>query len=296
MFPRIIYLLMLIMYFRINISTRADLAARYMDELRETMKKFEAKITRDCKRLKVQIEEATIRLEEIEDAAAVFEQNVVIDGVDPITQRIPAEKFVQFMHEWMKKARFITERIRLNTSYMKVTYSKLKALFDQKSELGISLSNSDFEALRIRNNHLAGLIEQKNVHLVELKQINGAASLELATTKKTLLGLQVAYNKLKRGIETREKQREEFTNEIIATSKDLSVVKAKYHNVKTIIDNCKAPETLAYLRVKHQHTELMRQHRVLCRQENLMAITRSTYEMNLIKLTHRKTVDPKWYE
>lgn len=48
-------------------------------------------------RLQAQIEEKEISIDEINSFREEFEENVVKKGVDSITGKIPAEKFIRFM-------------------------------------------------------------------------------------------------------------------------------------------------------------------------------------------------------
>lgn len=65
--------------------------------------------------LKAQTEEIDIRTVETREAREQFEKTVVIEGVDPITQRIPAEKFIHYMEEWLKNVASAIDKLRLRT-------------------------------------------------------------------------------------------------------------------------------------------------------------------------------------
>lgn len=67
-----------------------------MEDLHVILENFIQKSHKRKMNLKAQIEEINIRIGEVQEAKELFDQNVVIEGVDPISQRIAAEKFVKY--------------------------------------------------------------------------------------------------------------------------------------------------------------------------------------------------------
>lgn len=68
---------------------------RSVEDLQITLETFINKSHKRKMDLKAKIEEIGIRLGEVREARDLFEQNVVVEGADPITQRIAAEKFIK---------------------------------------------------------------------------------------------------------------------------------------------------------------------------------------------------------
>lgn len=66
-----------------------------MEELQKGLNKFYKDSHKKKCILKAELEEVGIELSETADDLNQFEQTVVIEGVDPLTQRIPAEKFIR---------------------------------------------------------------------------------------------------------------------------------------------------------------------------------------------------------
>lgn len=77
------------------------------------------------------------------------------------------------MEEWLRSAEFTLEKLRLRTSTLYSQYTKVSNQLIAKEELGETLHAVDFEQLQIENQRLIKRIEEKNIHLIELKKTNG---------------------------------------------------------------------------------------------------------------------------
>lgn len=144
-----------------------------MEELDKNLAKFIAKMKRKRYILKAELEELEIRHSEVNDWMKSFENIVVIEGLEELTGRIPAEKFVKYMHDWLKNQQFHVEKMRLRLATTKDKHNKTRIVFAQKEEIGETLRVVDFEKILIENQNYIEQVEQKNVHLVELKKMTG---------------------------------------------------------------------------------------------------------------------------
>lgn len=70
---------------------------RETEEIQVALDKFIKKSHRAKCNLKAELEEFEIRKTELTDSRDLFENTIVVGGVDPLTQRIPAEKFVRYL-------------------------------------------------------------------------------------------------------------------------------------------------------------------------------------------------------
>lgn len=68
---------------------------RELEEMQISFQLFQKRSAIQNNHLNAEIEEMNIRSGEIEDGRKVFEENVIIGGVDALTQRISAEKFIR---------------------------------------------------------------------------------------------------------------------------------------------------------------------------------------------------------
>lgn len=68
------------------------MANREVDEMRKKLNGFLESSRMRKTNMRAEIEELEIRIREVQEAKEEFEEEVVINGVDPITGKIPAER------------------------------------------------------------------------------------------------------------------------------------------------------------------------------------------------------------
>lgn len=78
------------------------------------------------------------RLQEIKEAQINFEQKLMIEGLDPITGKLPGEKFIRYQEVRLKAEEIEIDRIRIKTGSLKSHLKKVKQQLAQKEELGES--------------------------------------------------------------------------------------------------------------------------------------------------------------
>ncbi|XP_012055541.1 PREDICTED: coiled-coil domain-containing protein 113-like [Atta cephalotes] len=99
-----------------------------------------------------------------------FEENVVQKGIDSITGKIPAEKFIRFIEDSLKVVDIISEQIRLKMTTIKCQIRKVKLQLRHREELGEALRVIDFEQLKIENQICVQKIDEKNQYLLGMKR------------------------------------------------------------------------------------------------------------------------------
>ena len=72
-----------------------DLALREIEETQQSLEKFIEKSHKIRCQLTAETEELTISSNEVQEAIACFEREVIVEGVEKITGKIPAEKLVR---------------------------------------------------------------------------------------------------------------------------------------------------------------------------------------------------------
>ncbi|KAK5647284.1 hypothetical protein RI129_002176 [Pyrocoelia pectoralis] len=208
-----------------------------MEDMQTDLAEFIKQSHRMKCNLKAKLEELNIQEIEVKDARNVFEQSVVIDGVDPLTQRIPAEKFIRYMEEWLRSAELTIGKMRLRTSTAKATYFKLSNQLVEKEELGEAVDAADFDQLRIQNKHLAETIEEKNMHLLELKRMNGMSNLVLSINKKHLQKQVSDMKAVKCSIKTKKEKIIHLCNEYETVGKQVEKEKTKFEKIHNLTQN-----------------------------------------------------------
>lgn len=109
----------------------------------------------------------------IDKASSTFEQTVVIEGVEKITQKIPAEKYVKFLQEWLKSAQAIVQNLRLRISTTTAQYKNVSLQLERQISFGERVQLPDIEKLEIENKVYAETIDKKNSDLLKMKFSTG---------------------------------------------------------------------------------------------------------------------------
>ncbi|KAF2879559.1 hypothetical protein ILUMI_26608 [Ignelater luminosus] len=269
---------------------------REMEEMQIALEKFIKRSHRIKCNLKAELEEIGIRESEVTEARDIFEQKIVIEGVDSLTQRIPAEKFLRYMEEWLRSAESTIEKMRLRTSTLKSMFTKLSNQLIQKEELGEAIDAVDFDQLRIENQHLAEKIEQKNTHLLELKRMNGTANLVLSTNKKYLQKQVQDLSTVKNNIKFQEQKIIELDKESYDVEKEVAKVKQKYEEIVDLRENYKVPDTLEYIRTKAELEDLKKSVKMWERKNHIQQFALNTSIRKMKALTGIKKPRPSWFE
>lgn len=280
---------------RINLSHKTDMVIRSMEETQARLGVFIKKCHIIKRNLKSELEEFSIREAEIKEAMEIFEFNVVIQGLDKLTQRIPAEKFIRYMEEWLKSAQFQIEKLRLRIATLKVQYKKVSQQLIQRQELGENVHAVDFDQLEIENKHFIDKIDQKNVHLLELKKMNGGANLILSTHKKFLQKQQEDSNKLKEEIENKNKQMAIIEEECNRAEEELSAEIERYENCKNLKNKYTVPEVMEYVRLKNKLHDLRKNIKIWVRRRKIQEIALNTCLREMKNLTGMREVDQNWF-
>lgn len=75
------------------------MAENEIAEMRKSLSELETLAAKTKANLRAQTEEIELRIQETMEARQELEENVVKNGVDPLTGRIPAEKFVRYIRK-----------------------------------------------------------------------------------------------------------------------------------------------------------------------------------------------------
>ncbi|KAJ8942752.1 hypothetical protein NQ314_009963 [Rhamnusium bicolor] len=281
---------------KVNLSQKSDMVLKVIEETQASLESFLNKAHRAKQNLKADLEEFNIREMDFIEAREIFEHNIVLHGVDPLTQRIPAEKFLRYMEEWLKSAQLNIEKLRLRTTTLKIQYKKVAAILIQRQELGENVHAVDFDQLKIENKHYRDKIDQKSIHLLELKRMNGGHNLVLSNHKKYLHKLQQDYNDLKTVIAGKEKLIEETEEECDKMEEELDKAREKFDRFKTLKNTYKVPDVIEYVKLKNNLYDLKKNIKIWQRRKNIQDITMNACLRQMKNITGSPTIDPAWLE
>ncbi|XP_046614739.1 coiled-coil domain-containing protein 113-like [Neodiprion virginianus] len=251
--------------FRISISHRIEMAENEIAEMRKSLGELETLAAKTRANLRAQMEEVDLRIRETNEARAELEENVVKNGVDPLTGRIPAEKFVRFMEEWLRAADAIIEKLRLKSASLKAQISKAKHQLAQKEELGETLHPIDFEQLAIENHKYQEKIDRKNHHLLQMKKITGRCSLSLSNHKQKLAEQMAVLKSIKKEIARKQAQIEKFNNEEHRTAIDSEKAANQLRQITELMGEYTVPDLIEFVKMQDELAEMQRTYKRLQR-------------------------------
>lgn len=263
----------------INLSMKLEMISKAIADCkaRKTQKEFETK--KILRNLNATVDELKLTNRETIETIVTFEDYVVTKGIDPLTQRIPSERFIKFYTNWVKSGMSIVEKMRLKTSTLRKNAAHQKSLLAIKAELSGILRPIDFEQLQIKKYDFQITIEEKNAHLIGLKRVKGNAALALANQRKMLLDtmakLESVINKSK-----------ECESQIARLKAEANLVEAETvtcnGNIEKLLEQMKtykAPSALEYAKLKTSLRNL---------EKDLKLAKRKNY-ISKIKLNNTKT-------
>ncbi|XP_060823992.1 coiled-coil domain-containing protein 113 [Bombus pascuorum] len=158
---------------KITIAHRMFMARKEVEEMKRKLEQLQVFVRKKKATIRAEIEEIEIRISEAHESTAEFESEVVVEGVDSITGKIPAERVIRFIEEWLRSANTILERLRLKSATLRMLIRKARQQLAQRKELGELLHVVDFEKLSIENQDYAKMLEEKNLYVIDMKRIAG---------------------------------------------------------------------------------------------------------------------------
>lgn len=262
--------------FRVELRANYSMKNEMLDEdcngLKKIIQKLQRETKAEVKKLEATIEEMELTNKEVVDTIAAFERYVVVQGVDPITKKIPAEQFIKFIRHWLRQGSALIEKMRLRRATLRQKCFQQKNLLAVKEELSGILRPIDFEQLTIEKSDFIRTIEEKNTHLIGLKRVTGQSSLVLATQKKVLLERTGEILMLKKKILETEENTRKLENEGVSVEKDIEEARLNNERLMGLINTYKAPSVLDYARKKNELNELRKEVKRLQREKYIGTI------------------------
>ncbi|KAM3955446.1 cilia- and flagella-associated protein 263 [Aphomia sociella] len=269
---------------RINVQERSELVSAEMEILIKNLEKARSQAGKQQALLKAQLEELALRVNDIDKANGMFNIEVLNEGWDKITQRIPAEVWIKFMTEWIKISDSQIGKLRLKTSTYNTQYSKLKGQIKVKAELSESLRAVDFDKLKIENKECIEIIENKLQQLGELKKMTGDANLNLTIHKKAMMEQNTYLTNIINSIKSKEKLTVELDKERDRIQVQADSLEQKLEEVRKVRHAYEVPDIMDYVCVKSEVTDLkhsikLLENRVHIQQIALMSLNKKLNSM-----------------
>ncbi|XP_015115379.1 coiled-coil domain-containing protein 113 [Diachasma alloeum] len=278
---------------RITLNHRIEMTNKEIEEMKKHLVNLEQQTIKKKANLRAQVEEIQLRIKDIQEAKTELEENVIKRGIDPVSGKLPAEKLIKFMEDWIKAADRIVEKLRLKTLSLKQQIKKSKIQLQQREELGETLHPIDFEVLAIENHDYLKKIEEKNVDLAELKRITGRYNLQLNTKKNKLYEQRQVLKNMEREIELKEKQIEKLKVEGQNIKEEVERTDREMEEIKKLMEERKMPNVLEFIKMQAELQEMRKTYKRLERRKKIQMIALNTYKQHQ-KLLNQSEVPKKF--
>lgn len=236
------------------------------DNINRVIKASDQKIFQmSCKMKEIQTSQ-----NEITQKLSQFQKEIIQDGIDPITGRIPAETFLKFIRAKIKQDNTLSDKLRLRSASLRQSARTIQAKLASKNQLVGILRPVDFEQMMIDKTELTKNVKEKESQFYGLKKVNGQISLACAEQKKALdVKLrQVDAVKAKNVVTNqsiqrlgREQDAVRLKIEEIQKETEKLEYKMKHYTTPSIDDYCNQKETLMEL---EKRNKVLRREYALC--------------------------------
>ncbi|GJQ76569.1 putative cilium assembly protein [Trypoxylus dichotomus] len=245
--------------------------------------------------LRAENEELQIQLSDIRMSLETFERVIVKGAVSKVTQKIPAEKFVRYMQDWLKSAQYLLEKLRLRSLAFKTQLKKLKSSILHKQDLCRHVDIADFNVMQIEKEHLIEKLKQKNQNLIELKQMTTKGNSLLLVNKEILKKQCEALNMIKEMTDSAKKKVQVLMQEAAVTEQEVKRLRVKYKRLRTLANSYNTPSTIEYIKKKAELRELLKELKAIRRRDRLADISLVTYTKMMCKITGASEPEDSWY-
>ncbi|EFN63634.1 Coiled-coil domain-containing protein 113 [Camponotus floridanus] len=257
---------------KITYACRIEMVNTEIRELQKELIKLEQMSTKKIKYMRAQIEENEMSIRETCKTREEFEEKVIEKGIDSITGKIPAEKFIRFIEEWLKTIDSTIEQIRLKMTTIKSQIRKVKLQLQHRKELGEALRPVDFEQLNIENQVCIREIDKKNRYLLEMKKIVGRHSIALTKHKEKLNSLMSIVNDIRSKIAFKKQEIVKLQSEKVAMQVEIKKAEKQLQSVMALMDDFDVPDVIDFIKIRIELQELRKIHKQLSRQRNIQRI------------------------
>ncbi|KRT82945.1 hypothetical protein AMK59_3830, partial [Oryctes borbonicus] len=240
---------------------------REFEEIEISFKNFTKSAKKTKAQLQAENEELRLELHEVLLSIDTFERVIVTEGVCKETQKIPAEKFIRFLQDWLRNAQILLEKLRLRTISFKIQLRRLKALLVHKQDLSTNVDVADFDVMQIEKARLKDELKQRNEHLIDLKQMTTKGNTLLLVNKEILKKQCETLDATKQMADSAATKVQILMQEAEVTEQEVKRLRVKYRRLRKLADIYKVPSTLEYIRKKAELRELFRELKAMQRKE-----------------------------
>jgi Domain of unknown function (DUF4201) len=267
---------------RLNLATKLDILENQILQMTQTIRDLKAAVNARQTSATARIDEQKLVAHELHLTLSAFEDFVMQRGVDPITGKVPAERFVKFINGWIRDGNKYVDRLRIRWALLRHAYGHQWYLAKSRKELGKGLKPVDYDELEFKQKESTAELEKVTAHFLGLRESSGKiiSTLSNLQKKQDLIQRDVEHENRKIAELSAKNQRLEESIRRMAT--EVQKWEVKIEGLEAKISKYRAPNVLEYAGAKSQVLELEHQIKIAKRRKNLQAITGRNLKSKLI--------------
>ncbi|KAI8471716.1 MAG: flagellar associated protein [Monoraphidium minutum] len=235
---------------------KGDLVTEAMEALEADIEAVREAGEKDVGDIRTLMEEVDLRIGETKNATYEFKREIILNGEDAHTGVISADRVVRYWEDKIYSREVLLEKVNLKNSTYRAAISKLEAQLAHKEEMGEVLHAVDFEQLKIENAQAMEAVGAKNRELLGLKLATGKTAQALNEVKAALGELEKEGARLAAELGARRAELGGFDADAAAARAQAGVVERTFRKLKAEHRDADQPQTMDYIRLKHQVDEL----------------------------------------
>ncbi|KAK1330458.1 hypothetical protein QTO34_010647 [Cnephaeus nilssonii] len=274
----------------LSVDQKCDLVRKELEDTKEEIRHLRANAERDLQHHEAIIEEAEIRMAEVQKAMQEFEKDILKTISKKKGSILATQKVLKYIEDANRRRDNMKDKLRLKNVSLKVTRKKMLLQLRQKEEVGEALHDVDFQQLKIENAQFLETIEARNQELIRLKLASGT-TLQILNSYKTRLhrAIEMSIN-LEKEILLRHELLEKIEREALQVEEDRAKAEAVNKKLRKQMAEFRAPPVMMYVREKIFNGELEKTIRIWERKVEIAEMSLKGYrkDWNKMKATNEK--------
>ncbi|XP_051025311.1 coiled-coil domain-containing protein 113 [Acomys russatus] len=234
----------------LTVDQKLDLVQKELEDSRDEIRHMRANAERDLQHHEAIIEEADIRLSEIQRAVHDFEKDIVKTISKKKGSILATQKVMKYIEDMNRRKDSMKDKLCLKNVSLKVQKKKMLLQLRQKEEVGEALHDVVFQQLKIENAQFLETIEMRNKELIQLKLASGNTLQVLNSYKNKLHRAMEIYNSLDKEIMMRNDLLGKIERETIQVEEDRAKAYALNKKLRKQLAEFRAPQVMMYVKEK----------------------------------------------
>lgn len=199
------------------------------------------------KTLVAEIQESQLSCKEFSNAISKFKEFVIERGVDTKTNKISSQVFLGFLNDLSRNGKTLTESIRLKTSTLKKDYRNRKRLVAKREELSSCLRPVDYELALIEKKQFQKSEEEKQRHLMGLREEERAATLCKISEENRLQETTAEHNQIAEKCKLRQISINQIARKLEKSQIEIEKLMQSIGKLKDMSSKYDAPTVFDYI-------------------------------------------------